>query len=74
MAVTREGKETAVILKVETGYTDSGSAKYSSRTQSSINPDVSDDNLLSYATALAGLQVYPLGMVQRRDTVQLVEG
>ena len=45
--------------------------KYSSRSFKDINTQLSDEDMLSVGTAMAGLQTMPLGQVLRTDTTEL---
>ena len=58
-------------LKLETGISDKGTATYSSRSFSDINPALTDDELLGVADGLAGLQSHTLAEVSRIDTATL---
>ena len=46
---------------------------YGKRSFADIRPSISDDDVLSVGTALAGLQTRTLGKVMRQDTAVLVE-
>lgn len=46
-------------------------AKYSTRSFKDINTELSDEDMLSVGTAMAGLQTMPLGQVLRTDTTEL---
>ena len=74
MAAEKTNQNTALQLKLETGTTAGGVTTYGTRTFSNVKPTISDDDMLSVGTALAGLQNYTLGSVLRRDTATLVEG
>ena len=58
-------------LKLETGINDKGTATYSARSFSGINPALTDDELLGIAEGLAGLQSHTLAEVDRIDTAAL---
>lgn len=45
--------------------------KYSTRSFKDINTELSDEDMLSVGTAMAGLQTMPLGQVLRTDTTEL---
>lgn len=45
--------------------------KYSTRSFKDINTQLSDEDMLSVGTAMAGLQTMPMGQVLRTDTTEL---
>ena len=49
MATQRTNITTSLKIKVENGTTDAGAVKYATRTFSSINPEISDEDLLAVA-------------------------
>ena len=59
-------------LKVENGTTDAGAVKYATRTFSSINPEISDEDLLAVGQGLAALQSHDVGDIQRAENATLV--
>ncbi len=73
MAAVKTNEKTSIILKVETGTAAGGGAIYSNRTFSKVNPEATDDHLLTFANALGALQIYPVGTVLRRDEATLVD-
>lgn len=73
MAATKQDKSCVMHVVVETGKTASGGAAYSTRSFANINPALVDDDFLSIGNALAGLQMYPLGSIQRVDMAKVVE-
>ena len=73
MAVNARKISSSIILQVESGMAPDGSAVYSSRTISKIDPALSDDDAYNFATAVAGLQEYPLGDVQRSEKSVLTQ-
>ena len=72
MAV-KENIQCSIVLKVQTGTTTTGKASYTSRTFGDINPEISDDNVLTIGQKLAGLQKYDLGSVNREDTAEIAQ-
>ena len=73
MAATKNDAASKLILKVEIGKTAAGQPSYSQRTFANLNPALSDEDVLAIGSALAGLQSYPLGSVNRQDTAKIVE-
>lgn len=72
MAV-KKNMQCSIVLKVQTGTTTTGKAIYTSRTFGDINPEISDDNVLTIGQKLAGLQKYDLGSVNREDTAEIAQ-
>lgn len=72
MAV-KKNVQCSIVIKVQTGITTTGKASYTSRSFSDINPEISDDNVLSIGQKLAGLQKYDLGSVNREDTAEIAQ-
>ena len=66
MATQRTNITTSLKIKVENGTTDAGAVKYATRTFSSINPEISDEDLL------AALQSHDVGDIQRAENATLV--
>lgn len=54
------------------GYT--GAVKYATRTYSSINPEISDDDLLAIGQGLGALQTHDVGDVQRVENATMITG
>jgi len=73
MAAKKDTQSTKLVLKVVTGMNADGKATTASRTFGSVNPAISDDDLLSIGTKLGGLQSHELATVNRIDTSSLVE-
>ena len=67
----RIDKKSTFKLRLETGTNDKGTATYSSKSFSGINPALTDDELLGIADGLAGLQSHTLAEVSRVDTATL---
>lgn len=72
MAV-KKNIQCSIVLKVQTGTTTTGKASYTSRIFGDINPEISDDNVLTIGQKLAGLQKYDLGSVNREDTAEIAQ-
>ena len=72
MAV-KKNIQCSIVLKVQTSTTTTGKASYTSRTFGDINPEISDDNVLTIGQKLAGLQKYDLGSVNREDTAEIAQ-
>ena len=62
---------TVLKIEVETGINAKGSAVYSARMISDINPDISDADALQIATAFGGLQSHAVRAIHRSDTARL---
>lgn len=58
-------------LKLVSGQDAKDNPKYSTRSFRDINTELSDEDMLSVGTAMAGLQTMPLGQVLRTDTTEL---
>lgn len=58
-------------LKLVSGQDAKDNPKYSTRSFKDINTELSDEDMLSVGTAMAGLQTMPLGQVLRTDTAEL---
>ena len=58
-------------LKLVSGQDAKDNPKYSTRSSKDINTELSDEDMLSVGTAMAGLQTMPLGQVLRTDTTEL---
>ena len=58
-------------LKLGSGQDAKDNPKYSTRSFKDINTELSDEDMLSVGTAMAGLQTMPLGQVLRTDTTEL---
>ncbi len=52
MATQRTNITTSLKIKVENGTTNTGTVKYATRTFSSINPEISDEDLLAVGQGL----------------------
>ena len=58
-------------LKLVSGQDAKDNPKYSTRSFKDINTELSDEDMLSVGTAMAGLQTMPLVQVLRTDTTEL---
>lgn len=58
-------------LKLVSGQDAKDNPKYSTRSFKDINTELSDEDMLSVGTAMAGLHTMPLGQVLRTDTTEL---
>ena len=67
----REIAASTMKLKLVSGKEAKDNPKYSSRSFNNINTQLSDEDILSVGTAMAGLQTMPLGQVLRTDTAVL---
>lgn len=67
----REIAASTMKLKLVSGQDAKDNPKYSTRSFKDINTEVSDEDMLSVGTAMAGLQTMPLGQVLRTDTAVL---
>jgi len=73
MAAKKDTQSTKLVLKVVTGMNAQGKALTSSRTLSSVNPAISDDDLLAVGSKLGALQAHEVASVSRVDSASLVE-
>ena len=67
----REIAASTMKLKLVSGQDAKDNLKYSTRSFKDINTELSDEDMLSVGTAMAGLQTMPLGQVLRTDTTEL---
>jgi len=67
----RETVASTMKLKLVSGKDAQGNPTYTTRSFKDINVSLSDDDMLSIGTAMAGLQTQELGDVIRTDTSQL---
>ena len=74
MATQRTNIKPSLKIKVENGTTDTGAVKYATRTYSSINPEISDDDLLAIGQGLGALQTHDVGDVQRVENATMITG
>ena len=73
MAVKKDKPSTKLVLKVVTGTDAKGKALTAQRTLASVNPAISDDDLLAIGSKLGALQAHDVASVSRVDSASLVE-
>lgn len=71
MAVIKSKQATKVVLSVESGVKADGSAIYSARSISHMNPVLSDEDLFGIGAGFGALQAYPVCAIVRHDTAVL---
>lgn len=71
MAVSVLKKSSSLVLSVESGVAADGSAVYSNRTISKINPDLDDEKAYNFASAVGTLQSAPVGDIGRTNRLIL---
>ena len=69
--MAKEIAASSMKLKLVSGRDAKDHPKYSTRSFKDINTELSDEDMLSVGTAMAGLQTMPLGQVLRTDTTEL---
>ena len=69
--MTKEIAASTMKLKLVSGQDAKDNPKYSTRSFKDINTELSDEDMLSVGTAMAGLQTMPLGQVLRTDSTEL---
>lgn len=72
MAAQEENQGTTLTLKVVVGTKEDGTPKTGNRTISSINPDVTNDQLYSIGTKLGALQTHEVNAIMRTNRADLV--
>lgn len=73
MAINKVPANTILRLELRTGVNASGNPIYRNRSLNSVKPTAADQDLFDVATALSGLQEYPLNGISRVDGAQLVQ-
>ena len=73
MAAKKDTQSTKLVLKVVTGTDAKGKALTAQRTLASVNPAISDDDLLAIGSKLGALQSHAIAAVSRVDSASLVE-
>ncbi|TGE31886.1 DUF1659 domain-containing protein [Desulfosporosinus sp. Sb-LF] len=73
MAVISSAKDTVMVVTYQTGLTPEGSPKLSQRSFPNLKSDALDQDVYDVATALYGLQDYPLIGVRRDNRFDLAE-
>lgn len=72
MATQRVNVTTVMKLMVENGTTNTGTVQYAARTISSINPEITDEDLLAIGQELGTLQSHDVGDIKRSDLATLI--
>lgn len=72
MATQRTNVTTVLKIMVGVGTTASGYIRYAARTFSSVNPEISDEDLLVIGQELGALQVHEVGDVMRSELATLI--
>jgi hypothetical protein len=72
MAVTKVPGNSALRLVLHVGDSGSGSPILRTKTLSNVKPTAADQDIFDVATALAGLQDYPLNGITRVDNAALI--
>lgn len=68
---TKNITDSALKLKFKNGLTKTGNQAYTTKTLKGINPQISDENILSVANSLIGLQSRESAEISRTDTEML---
>lgn len=71
MAAVRAEETVKLIIKVQTGISDSGNPVYSARSFANINTALSDDDVLDIGRSLAELQECAVQAVVRQENAAL---
>lgn len=72
MATERTNVTTVMKMMVAVGTTASGTIRYAARTFSSVNPEISDEDLLAIGQELGALQANEVGDVMRSELATLI--
>lgn len=72
MAIVANALASTLTLKVEVGTTASGATKYSNRSISYINPQLSNENAYDDAEAIGALQSHTVAGIIRTNKFDLV--
>lgn len=73
MALNKVPANSVLRLELRVGVNASGNPVYRNRSLNNVKPAASDQDLFDVASALAGLQEYPLNGISRVDAAQLVQ-
>lgn len=73
LAVAKIPGMSRLVLGFEVGMDEYGRPVHRSQTLQNVRPDAADQDVYDVAQALASLQLYPLGFVNRVDEAQLTE-
>ncbi len=67
-------KSTTMRLRVFTGNAPDGRETFANRSFTSVNPDITDDDLMVVGTAASGLLAEPVSKIVRENSAELIEG
>ena len=73
MAAKKDTQSTKLVLKVVTGTNTDGNALTAQRSVATVNPAISDDDLLAIGSKLGALQAHDVATISRIDSASLVE-
>jgi len=73
MAVIASAKDTVLVVSFQTGLTPAGSPILRQRSFPNVRSNAADQDIYDVATALYGLQNYPLISVRRDNRIDLAE-
>lgn len=73
MPVIASAKDTIMVVIFQTGLTTQGAPKLNQRSFPNVKSGAADQDVYDVATALYGLQTYPLVSVRRDNRVDLAE-
>ncbi|WP_378957074.1 DUF1659 domain-containing protein [Pelosinus sp. sgz500959] len=71
MAVNKVPQGAVMSIKVQAGLTSTGGPGYKTLRFSNVKPGTTDADFFEVANAIAGLQSYPLALIERIDTAAL---
>lgn len=71
MEVNARKINSSIVLQVESGVSPDGSAVYSARTISKIDPELSNEDAYEFAAAVSTLQSLPVWSIQRTEKSEL---
>ena len=72
MAVNKVPQGAVMSIKVQAGLTSAGGPAFKTLRFSNVKPGATDADFYEIANAIAGLQSYPLTLIERIDTANLV--
>jgi len=72
MAVTKVPQGAVMSIKVQAGVTSTGAPAYKTLRLSNVKASATDADFYEIANAVAGLQSYPVMLIERVDTANLV--
>ena len=73
MAIVKEKQSLKMTLRVVTGTDSEGKALTSDRSIASMNPELTDADVIALGAKYAALQPHTLAAVRRTDTADLVD-